>query len=309
MRRSTLVLPLLVALVVSACAGAAAPGAQFGDGSALDPAGAPVPAPTAAPADGGTDRTAIRDDARIVRSGSLALQVDDLQAALARGREAVDALGGYVGASRETNTDDQPSAQITYRIPVDRWDEALAALRGHARKVVEESTDAVEVTDQLVDLTARIRNLRASEDALIAIAARAEKISDVLEVQTRLTEVRGEIERLEAQRVSLDDRAAFATLTVTYGLQVAAVKEAAKGYDPAAEVDRASAELIGILQGLATAGIWLAIVWLPILVVLLVLAFVFARIARRMGLRFPSRASSGWVPPTPPPPPAAPSGS
>lgn len=309
MRRSTLVLPLLVALVVSACAGAAAPGAQFGDDSALEPAGAPVPAPTAAPADGGTNRTAIRDDAKIVRSGSLALQVDDLQAALARGREAVDALGGYVGASRETNTDDQPSAQITYRIPVDRWDEALAALRGHARKVVEESTDAVEVTDQLVDLAARIRNLRASEDALIAIAARAEKISDVLEVQTRLTEVRGEIERLEAQRVSLDDRAAFATLTVTYGLQVAAVKEAAKGYDPAAEVDRASAELIGILQGLATAGIWFAIVWLPILVVLLVLAFVFARIARRMGLRFPSRASSGWVPPTPPPPPAAPSGS
>ena len=50
------------------------------------------------------------------------------------------------------------------------------------------------MTGQVVDLEARIRNLRASETALQGIAAKAIKISDVLEVQAQLTAVRGEIE-------------------------------------------------------------------------------------------------------------------
>jgi len=306
-------IPLLViALLAVACSGAAAPG-SLGDqsgaaGGADSDAGAP---PTAAPAPAaevlrsttnGSDPAAPRDGSKIIRSGSLALQVADIAKAVADGRRAIEGFGGYVGASREENRDEQPSAQITYRIPVDRWDDAIAALRSHAQKVVEEATDSQEVTDQLVDLAARVRNLRASEDALIAIAAKAQKISDVLEVQSRLTEVRGEIERLEAQRAGLEDRVAFATLTVTYGLEVAAVKEAVKGFDPNSEVDRASAQLIEVVQGVATAGIWFAIVWLPILIVLLVLVLVVARVTRRMGLRVPRvNPSTGWNPPPDPP--------
>jgi len=319
MRRSTLAtlaILLTVGLIVGACAGGAAQRGldTFGSAGGGDAGGNPVPA--AGPETGtsleyGTDATgrtlAIRDDAKIIRTGSLALQVDDVAKAIGDGRAAIDALGGYVGASRESNHDDQPNATITYRIPVDRWDDALTALRGHARKVVEESTDAVEVTDQLVDLAARVRNLRASEDALLAIAARAEKISDVLEVQARLTEVRGQIEQLEAQRTSLQDRVAFATLDVTYGVEVAAVKAAAKGFSPTDEVDRASAQLIDVLQGVAAAGIWFAIVWLPILLVFIVVTLVMIRVLRRMGIRAPSaNPATGWG--TPPTPPTAPAG-
>ena len=119
-------------------------------------------------------------------------------------RDAIRGLGGYIGASNTFNEgDDQPVAEITYRIPVGRWEDALAALRslnGLTTKVVTEQTNAVEVTGQIVDLDARIRNLRASESALQAIDARATKISDVLEVQAQLTDVRGQIEQLTAQR-------------------------------------------------------------------------------------------------------------
>lgn len=298
---------LVVALLIVACAGASAP-APFGpDGGDAQGGAAPTAAPLE-PASGqrGTDTSgsggAPRDGSKIIRSGSLALQVEDISTAVNAGRRSVEALGGYVSASREENRDDQPYAQITYRIPVDRWDEGIATLRSQAQKVIEEATDSQEVTDQLVDLAARVRNLRASEDALIAIAARAEKISDVLEVQSRLTEVRGEIERLEAQRAGLEDQVAFATLTVTYGLEVAAVTSAVKAFDPNNEVDRASAQLIEVVQGVATAGIWFAIVWLPILIVLLVLVFVVARVTRRMGLRVPRvNPSTGWNPPPTPP--------
>ncbi len=245
-----------------------------------------------------------------MRSGSLALQVDDVAKALEAGRTTIAGLGGYIGASRQSNFDDQPTATITYRVPVDRWDEALQALRGHAAKVIQESTDAVEVTDQLVDLAARVRNLRASEEALIAIQSKADKIADVLEVQRRLTDVRGEIEQLEAQRTGLEDRVAFATLEVSYGVEVAAVKEIAKGFSPSSEIDRASAQLIGVAQSVVAAGIWFGIVWLPILIVLLVVAFVSIKVGRRMGIHIPRsdpRASLGSGPGPAATPPATPS--
>ena len=80
-----------------------------------------------------------------------------------------------------------------------------------------------EVTAQVVDLHARIKNLRASEDALVAIMDRAGRIDDVLSVQLRLEDVRGRIEQLDAQRDDLAGRAALATLTVAWSTPVAAV--------------------------------------------------------------------------------------
>ena len=183
------------------------------------------------------------------------LDVRDVPQAVATARTLIRGMGGYVGASNTANDGDQPIAQITYRIPVERWEDALAALRdlnGQTTKVVVEQTEAVEVTGQIVDLEARIRNLRASESALQGIAAKAVKISDVLEVQQQLTDVRGQIEVLTAELVDLANRADLATLTVTFGVPVVAVEVAQQGWDPTTVVDEASASLVGVLQGLAT---------------------------------------------------------
>ena len=141
-------------------------------------------------------------------------------------------MGGYVGASNTSNADEQPFAEITYRIPADRWEDALDVLRGLnglTKKVVNEQTQAVEVTGQIVDLEARIKNLRASETALQGIAANAAKISDVLDVEARLTDVRGQIEQLTAQLVDLNDRAGYATLTAYFSTPVVAVELAQQG--------------------------------------------------------------------------------
>jgi hypothetical protein len=276
---------LLISLALAACAGGAA---------RLDAVGAPVgqggtggaPAPTAAPFAPGEDdgSAAVRDDAKIIRTGQLQLQVADVADATAKARAAIGALGGYIGSSQVSREGDQVYATVTYRIPSDRWDEGLEALRGLAEDVLYEQTDAVEVTSQIVDLDARIINLRASERALQRIAESATRITDVLEVESRLTEVRGEIERLVAQKTNLEDQVGYGTLTVTFGVDVIAVTQAVQRWDPAREVDRASASLVDVLQGLATAGIWFAIVWLPILVVLGILAVVVAFVLRRLGV-------------------------
>lgn len=303
---------IIAALVVSACAGSASGPNLFstGDNAARDTsgsgrvqldedAGAPVPAASAAPVQGGGDGVgAPIDDARIIRTGTIDLEVGDVGASLTRARDAIRGMGGYIGASTTQNDGDTPIASVTYRIPAGRWEDALDVLRaisGAGTKVVSERTEAVEVTGQVVDLEARIRNLRASEASLQAIATTATKIPDVLEVQNQLTNVRGQIEQLTAALKDLEDRSAYATLTASFRVPIVAVEAAQKGWDPKAVVDEASASLVNVLQALTGAGIWFAIVWLPILLVLGILVLMAAWIARRTGLVSPRRPRGGEI--------------
>ena len=166
--------------------------------------------------------------------------MDDLQAALAKARTAVLATGGYIGASQESNDGDRSVATITYRIPATRWEDALASLRGLATKVVGEQTQATEVGGQIVDLEARLRNLRASEQVLVEIAKGTGKVTDLLEVEARIAEVRGQIEQLDGQRLQLQDQVAYGTLVATFGTEVVQVQETAKGWDPTSDVDGAT---------------------------------------------------------------------
>jgi hypothetical protein len=278
-----------LALVLAACTGAASP--------ILDSVGNAIPQSAAGEATDVTaedaarlgeitrDRSAIGslvDDAKIVRTGTLELEVTGFAEALTKARTAITGLGGYISASEERHDDDRDFASVTYRIPVDRWDDATEALRGLATTVLAERTAAVEVTGQLVDLDARIANLRATEQALVAIMAKATKIPDILEVQGQLTTVRSEIEQLTAQREQLADQAAYGTLAVTWSTPAAPVVETRNAWDAAAEFERAVAALLSVGQVLTSAGIWLVIVGLPLLIVFAIPALIVWALARRL---------------------------
>jgi hypothetical protein len=290
---------VLFVLVIAACGGAAS--------ASMGPAGQPIAGGASVDGNGSGDGQgqgvqagasgaptvpddgvgAVIDDAKIIRTGTIDLQVSELPKALATARDGIRAMGGYIGASQTMDDGDTPIARITYRIPAARWEDALALLRGLnglTSKVVSEQTEAVEVTGQVIDLEARIRNLRASETALQTIAAQTTRISDVLEVQAQLTNVRGQIEQLSAQLGDLEDRASFATLTASFSVPVVAVEVAARGWEPGVVADEATASLVNILQALTTAGIWFAIVWLPLLLVLGIVIGVGMWIVRRFGL-------------------------
>jgi uncharacterized protein DUF4349 len=294
---------LLIGLVLAACgSSAAAPAAGSAAGTAAGTAARDTAAPSAAagavgePAGQNGDAAAFKDGAKIIRTGSLQLEVADVRAAVTSGRSAILGMGGYIGASQQYSDGDNIVATISYRIPSERWEEALDALRALGTSVGEQ-TDAADVTGQIVDLDARIRNLRASETALVKHLSDSGKISDILEIEARLSDVRGQIEQLSAQKTNLDSQVAYATLTVTYGVEVQAVKAAADRWDPQTQVDEAGASLLGFLQAVASVGIWLAIVGLPILLMLAVIIAIGLFVGRRLGVF--RRAG------TPPPPAAA----
>jgi hypothetical protein len=281
----------LVSLVaiLAGCGGSAA-------GPILEQVGGPIKGEAAAPngdqaglagdTTGGQSRAQqvvdlARADLLVIKTGSLDLQVEKVPEAMTAAASKIAALGGYVSGSDQSGDGEDVSASVTYRVPADRWDDAMAALRALATKVLGEKSQTDDVTAQVVDLGARIANLQATELALQGIMAKADKISDVLAVQAELTKVRGDIEQATAQKKHLEEQAAFSTLTVRYSVKPdLAVVASQKKFEPRSEVDRATASLVEIVQGLATAGIWFGIVWLPILLVLGAVA-ILARLAFR----------------------------
>jgi hypothetical protein len=287
-RPLVVVLLVLLAAFITACSagssgGQAAPSARdeaaeegrgtSGDGT--DAGGAPPLAgePNAAPA----------AEQRIVRSGEITIEVDGVSTALARVRSLADELGGYVGDS-QAGTVDQ-SATLTLRIPASRFADALLELREIGGEVLAEETREEDVTTQIVDLEARIANLEASEASYRALLERAERIEDVLAVQLRLDEVRGQIEQLKAQLEAVTGRADLSTLTVTLVPRAAPIEEQSQAWDPGAELGRAIASLVGIGQALAVGLIWFAVVWVPILLMIGVIVAILLRVAPELRRR------------------------
>lgn len=153
---------------------------------------------------------------RVVKHAELAIEVDgSVTQAFDRVTDVARSQGGFVVNSSTSSMDDGPgSADLTLRVPAERFDGTRAALAevGEVRSVQVSGDD---VTAQLVDLEARLRALRAEEDALNGLLSRATSVGEVLAVRQQVSTNRLEIEQLAAQQVSLDDRATFSTVRVT----------------------------------------------------------------------------------------------
>ena len=137
--------------------------------------------------------------------GTLQLEVADGEAVAARVRDVAEALGGYV--QRWTQE------RITVRIPAPSWEEAVEQISAFGR-VIGRDFQVDDVTEEFVDLELQLGNLRALQDRLVELLARAENVEEALSVERELARVRGEIERIEGRLKLLSDRIAFATLTV-----------------------------------------------------------------------------------------------
>jgi hypothetical protein len=147
---------------------------------------------------------------------TLTLEVKEFEAAKQQVTRIVEQMGGYVAQASSYETPNQPRrANLTLRVPATQLSSMLEQVRRLGR-VTQEQLTSEEVTEQVVDLEARLRNARATEQRLIAVLNnRTGKVSDILQVEREIARTRENIERMEAQRQNLLRRVELATVTVT----------------------------------------------------------------------------------------------
>lgn len=202
----------------------------------------------------------------IVRSGYVALEVSDVEASLKSITEIITANGGYLSGSSRYGQDDQLYVGANFRIPATNFDSVMSGLRAQG-DVLSEDVSSYEVTMQLVDLEARLKNLRASETAFLALLERASSVSDIVVVQAELSRVQSDIEAFEAQRAALADQVEMSSINVTLQLPVSPVDVASGEFDLGYEISNALANLINVGRTVVTAAINIVVIGIPIAVI------------------------------------------
>jgi hypothetical protein len=156
-----------------------------------------------------------RRGSMIVRTATLRITTNDFDSV----RPAVDrilkGMGGFVGQVDVTGSRGTPrSLRATLRVPAAQLDATLAELK-KLGTVVAESQGGDDVTEQVIDLEARLSNNRNTEKRLTELLQkRTGDLADVLAAEREIARVREEIERLDAQRKNLEQRVSYATLTL-----------------------------------------------------------------------------------------------
>jgi Domain of unknown function (DUF4349) len=177
------------------------------------PSGAPIG--TAGPDGGSNQAPQVEPQQRsVIYTGTMSVRVDDVNDAADRAISLATGLGGFVGADRRSLDDKRSEAEITLRVPADKFDQALAELA----KLGKEESRAVQtqdVTEVVVDLDARLVSQQASVDRVRALLAKAQTIGEVVSVESELARREADLASLQARKRSLTDKVDLSTIAVS----------------------------------------------------------------------------------------------
>lgn len=273
-----LTLGLILLALVSALIGCAAPARQanMADQGVTQSAAMPAAQPPAqeAKATTGGSAAGVTDDAErmIIRTANLSVVVTDAAQAQQFVVNTVNTLGGYVADSSAWREGEQLRARMVVRVPAEKLDALLAAIKGQAVRVQQENITGQDVTEEYSDLNAQLTNLEATEvelrELLTEVRQKTQKAEDVLAVYRELTNIRGQIEQVKGRMQYLGKMTALATANVELIPDVLAKPVVEPGWRPLETLKNAGRALVNTLKGLVDAVIWLVVAVLPVLILI-----------------------------------------
>lgn len=297
----TLIVFVVAAIALLGCAACgASPGQTLGGRESLleAPAEAPAPAMEGAKLAFVSDeaQNALPEsaelDRKIIYTVSLDLIVKDTEAAFREVQRLAEEMGGFVAQSNMWRQEDHPRGSLTVRVPAERLEEALEEFRALAVDVESQRVDSQDVTEEYVDLEARLENEERTERELQELLeSRSErgKTADILEVYRELSRVRSQIEQIQGRMTYLENLSALATVEISLTPDALVQPVVVAGWRPQGTARDAIRILLRSLQSLADAAIFFFLLILPILVVIalplvvlfLLLRFIWRRLRRR----------------------------
>jgi hypothetical protein len=165
--------------------------------------------PTEAPKDQSTPQERV-----VIYNAQLSLEANDVQGMLQKIGSLAEGYGGYVASSSRSTYGVQARAEIAIRVPKDKFHAAIQQIEAYG-KVVDEGTTSEDITQQYIDLKARLNNLQRQEERLREILDIAKTVDEILRVESELERVRGEIDSLQGQINYLEGNVEMSLISVT----------------------------------------------------------------------------------------------
>lgn len=283
----------LLAALLTGCGSAGKSAASYDSGMveyAVSDEAAMAPAEGAAMKNSATDTgsTQLPQNRKWIVTVNLTAETDDLDALRSALDEKIAALNGYVEDQSVYNGSIYDSgrryrsANLTVRIPADSIDAFLQDVGGLAN-IVRQNKSIEDVTLSYVATESRLKALETEEARLLELLSQAENMTDLLEIEARLSEVRSELENYASQKRLYDNQIDYATIYIAI--------EEVQEYTPTEEPslwerirDGFKDNLEGVGEGLLDVLVWF-IVSIPTLVVLAVVVLILVLIVRRIRRR------------------------
>ncbi|MCL4382988.1 DUF4349 domain-containing protein [Patescibacteria group bacterium] len=177
--------------------------------------------------------------------------------------------GGFMVSSTISQPEEAPFATVVVRIPADKVKGTIDEYRKLAVKVTSENVMGTDVTDQYVDLEARLKTLEATKSKFEEIMNKAAQVQDLLTVQRELIGLQDQIDALKGRQKYLEQTASLSKITIYLSSDEMALPYApSQAFRPAVVFKLAVRSLINTGRGLAEKGIWImvyGVIWVPVL--------------------------------------------
>ena len=163
--------------------------------------------------DGGASSLQAQSGRQLIVEAWVSLEVHEIDAMVRQVEAVATQRGGWIESADIVGEAGYRTANINVRVPAGRFDDAMQTLRGLGR-VTDEGVSSTDVTDQLIDVEARLGAWRVQEERLIVLLENAATVEDVIDIERRISEVREDIERVAATQRNLENRVAASLIRV-----------------------------------------------------------------------------------------------
>lgn len=154
-------------------------------------------------------------DRMVIYTANLSIQVKSYDETLAFIQKELRTLDGYIVNSNSYSVEDNSTeGTITVRVPQEHFQAFLKTVENGSTKVIDESINGQDVTEEYVDLDSRLKSKQVVEKRLLEFMETAEKTEDLLKISTDLAKVQEEIEQLKGRMNYLDNQVNLATITI-----------------------------------------------------------------------------------------------
>ncbi len=156
---------------------------------------------------------------KIIRNADLTLEATAPEEAQQKISAIAESRKGFVIESTQSGSDVKTTTRdtvtMTIRIPAEQFNAALDEIRKTSNRVIVEKVKGEDVTEEFIDIEARLMTKKALEAQFLEIMKRANSVEDALNVQRELAEVRGEIEQIEGRKRFLENQSSLSTIKIT----------------------------------------------------------------------------------------------
>ena len=211
----------------------------------------------------GTTILVTTDQRMIVRNGDMSLVVADVTQALQAITQLAAGYNGYVVSSSVSGEEEGMQGWISIRVPDEKFDQAFAGLRQLAVRVESENTNSQDVTEEYIDLEARLKNAEATEQEFLVLLDKATDVEDILKIYESLSRVRQDIEQIKGRMQYLERTSSMSQISVSLTPEFSAKPPVPPGWNALEIFKSAFRGLVITGQVLAVIAIWL-LIFIPI---------------------------------------------